>query len=251
METVYRILLDVISAGPMPRHVAFIMDGNRRYAKLRKRSVREGHKEGFQALKRVLEICFRLGVKCVSVYAFSIENFKRSPDEVNALMDLAREKIKELCSHGELLSKYGVRLNVVGNRDLLPVDLQQIILEAEEKTRGHDKAIFNLCMSYTSRDEITTAINNVVQKYHAGEIGLEDITEQEIASHLETHAKGSPRLDVMIRTSGVKRLSDYMLWQASTQHTRIYFTKGFWPDFGLWDLLPIIFDYQKSVWRGS
>jgi len=106
-------------------------------------------------------------------------------------------------------------------------------------------------MPYTSQDEMTTAVNHVVEKYAAGEIDFEDITESEIASHLEIHAKGSPPLDIMIRTSGVKRFSDYMLWQASTQNTRVYFTKGFWPDFGLWDFLPIILEYQKSVWSAS
>lgn len=106
-------------------------------------------------------------------------------------------------------------------------------------------------MPYTSRDEITTAVNHVVEKCDSGELGLESITESEIASHLEIHAKGSPPLDMMIRTSGVRRLSDYMLWQASTHKTRIYFTKGFWPDFGLWDFLPIILEYQKSVWAAS
>ncbi|KAF5378350.1 hypothetical protein D9615_008762 [Tricholomella constricta] len=154
-----QLLLTILAAGPIPKHVAFVMDGNRRYARSRQKKVVEGHTEGFVALRRV-EICLRLDIKCVSAFAFSIENFKRCEEEVDALMGLAEEKLVELCEHGDLLDQYGVRLNVVGRTELLPESVQEAVRKAERMTQHNNRAIFNLCMPYTSRDEITTAIQN-------------------------------------------------------------------------------------------
>ncbi|KAF4616892.1 hypothetical protein D9613_008586 [Agrocybe pediades] len=239
------LLINVLAAGPIPRHVAFVMDGNRRYARMNHKAVRQGHADGFIALRKMLDACFRLNVKCVSAYAFSIENFKRSEDEVSALMALAEEKLAELCSHGDLLEQYGVRVNVVGDKSLLPESLQKAVKKAEDMTRQNNNAIFNLCMPYTSRHEMTKAVETSIQKSISS--GKEEITEEDIYSQLMTSLGGSPPLDILIRTSGVKRLSDYMLWQ-SCQDTQLQFSTTYWPKFGLLDLIPVILDYQRKIW---
>ncbi|GLB41178.1 putative adds multiple copies of isopentenyl pyrophosphate (IPP) to farnesyl pyrophosphate (FPP) to produce dehydrodolichyl diphosphate (Dedol-PP), a precursor of dolichol which is utilized as a sugar carrier in protein glycosylation in the endoplasmic reticulum (ER) [Lyophyllum shimeji] len=245
-----RLLLTVLAAGPIPRHVAFVMDGNRRYARSHRKRPTEGHLEGFQALRRMLEICFVLDIRCVSAFAFSIENFKRSPEEVDTLMGIAEEKLLELCQHGDLLNKYGVRLNVVGNVGLLPKPVQKAARKAENMTRHNKRrvAIFNLCMPYTSRDEMTTAVQTCVQNAMASDSPETPIiTEHDIDRALLTSKGGSPPLDILVRTSGVKRLSDFLLWQCC-ENTQIQFADAYWPDFGLFDLIPIILDYQRKVW---
>jgi len=195
----------------------------------------------------MLEVCLRLGVHCVTVYSFSIENFKRPKEEVDGLMDLFKDRMQELCREEELLSEYGVRLNIIGRIELLPPELQQIIRDTKHLTRHHDRAILNVCMPYTSRDEITTAIQSSIQRYYDGKITLDEITEEEIGSQLATSLAHSPPLDMLIRTSGVSRLSDFLLWQAC-ENTQIHFTSTYWPDFSLWEFVPMLFDYQRKVW---
>ncbi|CAA7267203.1 unnamed protein product [Cyclocybe aegerita] len=238
-------ILKVLAAGPIPRHVAFVMDGNRRYARMHHKAVQQGHSDGFVALRRMLEACLRLNVRCVSAYAFSIENFKRSEEEVNALMAMAEEKLVELCGHGDLLDEYGVRLNVIGKQELLPASVQAAVAKAEGMTAHNTRAIFNLCMPYTSRDEITTAVQKCVRE-------SKDccISEKDIDAALMTSLGGSPPLDILVRTSGVKRLSDFLLWQCC-EDTQLQFSSTYWPDFGLFDFIPIILDYQRKVWSKS
>ncbi|OCH92262.1 Di-trans-poly-cis-decaprenylcistransferase [Obba rivulosa] len=222
------------------------MDGNRRYARSKNKLVKHGHSDGFLALKRVLAICFRLNVKCVSTYGFAIDNFKRSPEEVEALMDLIEEKLLEICEHGDLLEQYGVRLNVVGNTALFPERVRAAAHKAEAISRHNDKAILNLCMPYASSDEMTTAVQSAIRNgLAAGE--YRDITVDDIDSQLMTTLGGSPPLDVLIRTSGVKRLSDFLLWQCC-ENTQLQFSPTYWPDFGLWDFLPMLLDYQRKAW---
>ncbi|KZT69891.1 Di-trans-poly-cis-decaprenylcistransferase [Daedalea quercina L-15889] len=244
------VLLAILAAGPIPRHVAFVMDGNRRYARSHHKRVQEGHAEGFMALRRVLEVCMRLNVRCVSVYAFAIENFKRTPEEVDALMTLAETKLLEICQYGDLLQQYGVRLNVLGKTSLLPPKVQVAVRKAEEMTRGNDRAILNLCMPYASRDEIATAVELAIdhELSREAEDGSEhEITEDDITAQLMSTRAGSPPLDLLVRTSGVRRLSDFLLWQCC-EDTQLQFSPTYWPDFGLWDFVPIILDYQRGVW---
>ncbi|KAI0767900.1 Di-trans-poly-cis-decaprenylcistransferase [Irpex lacteus] len=239
-------LLTVLAAGPVPQHVAFIMDGNRRYARSHHKQVAQGHGDGFEALKRILEMCMKLGVRCVSAYAFAIENFKRSEEEVNALMKLAEEKLVQMAQHGDLLDQYGIRLNVVGKKELLPPAVQEAVKKAEDLTRHNNKAILNLCMSYASQDDITTAVEATVRESLRN--GNEKVlTEEDVDAHIMTSAVDSPPVDILVRTSGVKRLSDFFTWQCC-ENTQIQFTDCYWPDFGLWDLLPIILDYQRKIW---
>ncbi|KAG8929730.1 cis-prenyltransferase, partial [Tulasnella sp. 418] len=217
-----RLVIAVLSAGPVPTHIAIIMDGNRRYARSHQKLVQEGHAEGFNALHRTLEVCLKLQIKCVSVYAFSIENFKRSPAEVEALMQLAKNKLMEFCRQDELLQRYGVRLNIIGRKEMLPEDVQEVASQVEYLTRHNTNAILNICMPYTSRDEMTSAIQTSLQKSLPNTKGkgkrpdsmeFREITEHDIDANLLTNLKGSPPLDILIRTSGTNRFSDFMLWQ--------------------------------------
>ncbi|KAI0929301.1 hypothetical protein AcW1_006281 [Taiwanofungus camphoratus] len=205
-------VLTILAAGPVPRHIAFVMDGNRRYARLHHKQISEGHSEGFLALRRMLEICMQLHVRCVTAYAFAIENFKRSPEEVDALMNLAVEKLVEISQHGDLLDEYGVRLNVLGKTERLPPKVQAAIHKAENMSRNNNRAILNICMPYAARDDIATAVESAV-RLAVEKGGHREITEEDIDAQLMTSVVGSPPLDVLIRTSGVKRLSDFLLWQ--------------------------------------
>lgn len=242
-----RALLIVLAAGPIPRHVAFVMDGNRRYARRKHLDVSTGHADGFLALRRVLEICVRLDIRCVTAYAFSIENFKRSPTEVETLMSLAKTKLAELCEQGELLEQYGIRLNVLGKVSLFPEDVQVVVRRAEELTKKNSRAILNLCMPYTSRDEMASAMHAAVTETLAAGDPIESITEASIAAQLMTSRARSPPLDVLVRTSGVRRLSDFLLWQCC-EDTQIQFVDTNWPDFGLCDFVPILLEFQRKVW---
>jgi len=163
-------------------------------------------------------------------------------------MQLAEEKLLELCQQGQLLDTHGVRLNVLGKTELLPPSVQAAVRKAEDMTRHNDRAILNICMPYTSSHEITSAVQSVVRSAIAsGAESYPEITENDIEAHLMTSKVGSPPLDILIRTSGVKRLSDYLLWQCC-ENTQIHFTPTYWPSFGLWDFVPVILDYQRKVW---
>ncbi|KAJ3710327.1 Decaprenyl diphosphate synthase-like protein [Lentinula raphanica] len=220
-----RSLLQILASGPIPQHVGFVMDGNWRYARGKGKLVQEGHGDGYLALRRVLEICLRLNIHCVSVYAFAIDNFKRPKQEVEALMQLAESELLELCSHGDLLQEYGVKLNVIGRISLFPESVQAAFRRAEDLTKENNRSILSVCMPYSSRDEMTTAVEDCIR---GADDAIEDITEDTLNSHLMSVKRGSPPLDILVRTSGV--------------------TDCNWPDFELFDFVPIILEWQRSVW---
>ncbi|MCJ1367853.1 cis-prenyltransferase [Acarospora aff. strigata] len=338
------LLIGALRQGPIPQHVAFVMDGNRRFARNHRIETVEGHNLGFEALARILEVCYKSGVKVVTIYAFSIENFKRSKYEVDALMDMAKVKLSQLAQHGDLLDRYGASIRILGQRELVKPDVLEAIDKAVKLTSGNGKAILNVCFPYTSRDEITTAIRDTVADYSnplpslqrpfseshiihtirarqlsttttttqyqdgtrspsgttsdpedsaASSITLhsedplplphekhdpdhdhhnnthtndpndadlllqdtkpppfgavypdpETITPDTLTSHMFT--AGTPPLDLLVRTSGVERLSDFMLWQCH-QDTDIVFLECLWPEFDLWSFLPVLVEWQ---WR--
>jgi len=241
-----RILLSVLAAGPVPQHIGFVMDGNRRYARMHQKRVQEGHYDGFHALHSILDVCLRLRIRCVSVYAFSIENFKRPREEVDALMELAKEKLVEMSQKGDILDRNGVRLNIIGRRSLLPPDVQEVAARVENMTKHNKSAILNICMPYTSRDEMARAARDCIKDCKEFS-DAENITELDLDKHMEMSYRGSPPLDVLVRTSGTFRLSDFMLWQTS-ENTQIHFTSTYWPDYGLWDFIPIVLAFQKKAW---
>ncbi|CEH16844.1 Cis-prenyltransferase [Ceraceosorus bombacis] len=227
------------------------MDGNRRWANSQKipLPVKQGHISGFGALKTVLEVCLELrGLDTVSVYAFAIDNFKREPEEVEALMMLAKRNLKELAGHGEVLARHSVRLRIVGRRELLPVDVRAAVESVERMTLGNKRATLNVCIPYASRDEMAGAVRSLVD--HTSRLRQNEVEWQCTQDALQQRMllAHSPPVDVMVRTSGVKRLSDFMLWQ-SCEETHLHFTARYWPLFGLRELIPIILDYQRAEWR--
>lgn len=371
------------------------MDGNRRFAKNHKIEVVEGHNLGFEALAKILEVCYKIGVKCVTIYAFSIENFKRTKYEVDALMDMAKTKLSQLAQHGELLERYGAKMQFLGQKEMVRPDVLEAIEKAIALTSGNGRATLNICAPYTSRDEITTAIrntvldftkpmrpvlkrpfsethiarnikarqlstvtendetngaeksdsaaeeeaiaaynriDNIVERYlenldpdqsfdaptdtvldilrdhslseeekrsavdrtlnspisntdfadlkaltalldptasqDSSTLNLstsdpttntslppntnypdpETITEDTITAHTFTGAD-TPPLDLLIRTSGVERLSDFMLWQCH-QDTEIVFLKCMWPEFDLWHFMPVLLEWQWQRRKG-
>ncbi|KAF2674063.1 Di-trans-poly-cis-decaprenylcistransferase [Microthyrium microscopicum] len=159
------VLLGALRHGPVPKHIAFVMDGNRRFARSKRQEVTEGHSAGFEALARILEICYKIGVKVVTVYAFSIENFKRSRSEVDNLMDMAKMRLGQLAQHGQLLDKYGAKIQLLGRREMIRPDVLETLDQAMELTRHNTKAVLNICAPYTSRDEMATAIQKTVVQY--------------------------------------------------------------------------------------
>jgi ditrans,polycis-polyprenyl diphosphate synthase len=326
------LLIRSLQCGPIPEHIAFVMDGNRRYARSRKLETVEGHNLGFEALAKILEVCYKSGVKCVTIYAFSIENFKRSRWEVDALMDMAKTKLVQMSAHGELFERYGAKVRVLGDRDLIREDVLKQVDRAVEMTKDNGKAVLNVCFPYTSREEITHSIRETVkdfsnppekkktkklfsenhiqqtirsrQLYSVEEedgksqdslplpsngdttgsdldssISDQDLSttstnretpssrtshdtspilkpSQQARAHLpdpetitaETLTKNmytcdSPPLDLLVRTSGVSRLSDFMLWQCH-EGTELRFLDILWPEFDLLHFLPVLLEWQ-------
>ncbi|XP_012543466.1 dehydrodolichyl diphosphate synthase complex subunit DHDDS isoform X2 [Monomorium pharaonis] len=235
------LALKIIKTGKIPRHVAFIMDGNRRFANKQNITKKEGHSMGFEKLAETLSWCMDLGITEVTVYAFSIENFKRNKKEVDELMDLARQKFKRLLEETDELTKAGVCIRVIGNFSLLPEDVYKLIAQTMAVTKDNNKAFLNLAFSYTTRDELTNTIKDIAKGIKHSDILPEDINEDLISDCLYTYK--SPNPDLLIRTSGEIRLSDFLLWQIS--NTCLYFTNALWPEFSIWDFLGAIFYYQR------
>ncbi|KAL4821811.1 putative undecaprenyl diphosphate synthase-domain-containing protein [Aspergillus spinulosporus] len=335
------LLVGAIRQGPVPQHIAFIMDGNRRFARSHGIETVEGHNLGFEALARILEVCYRSGVQVVTIYAFSIENFKRSKFEVDALMEMARVKLSQMAQHGEILDRYGAKVRILGRLDLLRPDVLAAVNRAVDMTKNNGDRVLNICFPYTSRDEITGAIRDTVAEYskpirsthssstiprtpfsedhitqnirsqalngklenlsnesdsvsESSTLGEDDvqkpneqnklyqsesalsstttlhlpdqltksqttnssdseppvfkspetITRQTLADHMLT--RDNPPLDLLIRTSGVERLSDFMLWQCH-ENTEIAFLDILWPEFDLWQFLPVLLRWQRMV----
>ncbi|KAK0934570.1 cis-prenyltransferase [Friedmanniomyces endolithicus] len=346
------LLIATLKCGPIPQHIAFVMDGNRRYARTHHLETVQGHHLGFEALARVLEVCYKSGVKAVTIYAFSIENFKRSKYEVDGLMDMAKTKLVQMSQHGELFDRYGARVRVLGDTTLVRRDVLEHVERAVEMTRHNGEAVLNVCFPYTSREEITRSIRETVREFSeprvrrpAGKRGFSEthvlrslrsrqlggiveedgegmgkatalgsserdvedddvdddsteMSEQDLDAasalhpessqtshspsptlkpapeeppsspssprrrhrqhhlpdpetlteeHLDknTYTYPAPPLDLLIRTSGVYRLSDFMLWQCH-EKTEIRFLDCLWPEFDLWYFLPVLLEWQ---WR--
>ncbi|RNA39840.1 dehydrodolichyl diphosphate syntase complex subunit DHDDS [Brachionus plicatilis] len=239
---IQRIFGNILLNGPVPKHVAIIMDGNRRYAKLKNIKKIEGHMSGFDKLVEALSWCFLMNVKEISVYAFSIENFKRSDDEVNALFDLAREKFQRLLDEKEKINKLKVCIRFFGNVSLLPQDLQVIISKVVQMSKHNKNLFMNICIAYTSRDEITMAVREISQGVNEQKILINDINEALIEQCLYT--SNSFPVDLLVRTSGEVRLSDFLLWQCNA--TNLTFVKQMWPEFSVWNFYMAILNFQLN-----
>ena len=234
--------MEEIDQEKLPRHIAIIMDGNGRWAKKKALSRISGHLKGVNAVREVVTACRELGVKVLTLYAFSIENWKRPAEEVNALMGLLKEYLQKECD--EMLQN-NIRLNAIGRVSDLPPDVQATLQETIKKTDRCDGMILNLALSYGGRSEILHAVQGIISDLQKAKIKLEEMTVQRFSQYLWTH--GLPDPDLLIRTSGEFRISNFLLWQIA--YTELYVTDTLWPDFDRKELSKAIADYQSRERR--
>ncbi|MBX9923090.1 MAG: di-trans,poly-cis-decaprenylcistransferase [Rhabdochlamydiaceae bacterium] len=231
-----------VRLGLIPEHVAIIMDGNRRWAKLRGFPPVYGHWKGAEVLTEILRFASKLGVKVLTVYAFSTENWSRSPKEIDQLMRLIsfylRKKRKSMIEES-------VRLETIGDLSRLPDFVREKLRQVKEDTASGSKIRLVLALNYGSRDEIKRAVEKIADDLKSEKIVRNQISEELISSYLDTASLGDPSL--FIRTSGEQRLSNFLLWQLS--YTEVYLTKVLWPDFKPIDLLDAIFEFQRRERR--
>ena len=225
-------------SGPIPRHVAIIMDGNGRWANERRLPRPFGHRAGMKAVREAVEGALEAGVEVLTLFAFSEENWNRPATEISALMELLEEYIaKEVAE----LREEGVRVRVLGDRSRLAPGGRAAVERVERETAGGEKLSLNLCISYSSRGEIARAARLLAEEVLKGTTKLEDIDEDAIRAKLYTAPWGDP--DLLIRTSGEQRLSNFLLWQLA--YTELYITPVLWPDFNRRTLFDAILDYQR------
>jgi len=232
----------VAARGHLPRHIAIIMDGNGRWAKQRNLPRIAGHNEGINSVREVTRECGLIGIKVLTLYTFSVENWSRPRTEVSALMMLLLRTIR---NEIEELHKNNVRLTLIGRLEDLPAEPLNGLLEGVERTRHNQGLNLNLALSYGSRTEILDATRAIARKVQAGLIQPEAIDERLFSEHLYTHQMPDP--DLLIRTSGEQRISNFLLWQLA--YTEIYVTPVFWPDFRSRELLLAVSDYQQRERR--
>ncbi|RLE80370.1 MAG: di-trans,poly-cis-decaprenylcistransferase [Thermoprotei archaeon] len=241
-----KVLLKQIKSRSLPSHIAFILDGNRRWARERGLPPWYGHEQGARKAEDVLRWCLELGIKTVSLYVLSTENLKRSPEEVSHILTLA-EKYMEKALNEELFDKYKVKVKALGKIDLLPITLRKKIKALEEKTSNYDKHYLNICIAYGGRSEIVDAVKRICADVIKGKLKLEDIDEDVVKRYLYTSHLPNPEPDLVIRTSGEARISNFLLYQIA--YSELLFLDVYWPDFRKIDLLRAIRIYQKRSRR--
>ncbi|MDM7988036.1 MAG: isoprenyl transferase [Smithella sp.] len=231
-----------IDTDKLPRHIAIIMDGNGRWAEKHTMGRIRGHRKGAQVVRTVVRACREIGIPYLTLYAFSSENWERPAKEVQALMFLLEEYLdKELAE----LQKQEIRLTTIGEIDRLNPSVKEKLLQVKERTLKNDKMVLNLALSYGAQDEIILAVKKIIQDNKTGKIDIDQINKETFSHYLYT--SGMPDPDLMIRTSGEYRISNFLLWQMA--YTELYFTKVLWPDFTKEDLYKAIAGFQKRERR--
>ena len=221
----------------LPKHVAIIMDGNRRWAKKNGKTTPQGHKEGAETLKRLAKFANKLGIKYMTVYAFSTENWKRAEDEVGAIMKLLKYYILDFFKSND----DNVKVKVIGKIEELPKDIYEEIKAVEEKTKNNTGMVLNIAFNYGGRDEITTATKNIANLVLEGKLNPQDITEDTISQNLYTANQPDP--DLLIRTSGEERISNFLPWQIA--YSEFVFSDKYWPEYSDEDFIDSIAIYQR------
>ena len=224
----------------MPEHIAIIMDGNRRWAKAKGLPVALGHKEGAKTLEKIVRHANKIGLKYITVYAFSTENWKRAEDEVSALMLLLQGYIDK---YSKFADSENIKVQFLGEMSAFSEKMQKGIEDCRERTKNNTGVTFNIALNYGGRDELVHAIKNIAQKVRNNEIDIEDINENLVSDNLYT--SGMPDPDLMIRTSGEIRTSNFLPWQLT--YTEFLFVDKNWPDFTEEDLDNAIIEYQKRT----
>lgn len=222
----------------LPKHIALIMDGNRRWAKERNLDIKQGHYAGAESLEKVALYANKIGIKYMTVYAFSTENWKRSEAEVKGLMLLLKVYVEKMLAK---TNSNNIKINILGDISKLDISLQKSINKILDKTKENTGLTLNIAFNYGGRDEIVKATQKISEEVKKGNINVEDIDEKMVGDYLYT--KGQPDPDIMIRTSGELRLSNFLLWQLA--YTEFVFLNKYWPDFNEKDLDNAVEDFQK------
>jgi tritrans,polycis-undecaprenyl-diphosphate synthase [geranylgeranyl-diphosphate specific] len=241
-----RWLWSQVKNGEKIEHIAIVLDGNRRWASENELNPWLGHKKGAETVEQLLDWCERLGVKFVTLYTFSTENFRRSPEEITAIMEIAEEKFRKLLTD-ERIHRNKVHVKVIGRVNLLPESLQQLIAEVEKATENYDQQFLNFAFAYGGRAEIVDAAKIIAEKVKDGELILDDVNEKTFEKYLYTAHMSNQEPDLIIRTSGEERLSGFLLWQSA--YSELAFLDVYWPDFRLIDLLRAIRTFQTRKRR--
>mgnify|MGYP003884009883 CR=1 FL=1 len=231
---------------PKPEHIAIILDGNRRWALDHSLNPHLGHYYGADKTESVLRWCLDLGVKTITLYAFSTENFKRPPDEVKELMNLFEHKLKQMLDN-EDIHKHKVRVKAIGRLNLLPKKIQRLIKQVEDATKDYNEHFLNLAMAYGGRAEIVDAAKEIAQNITEGTLSPEEIDEDVFEKYLYTAHLPKQDPDLIIRTSGEERLSGFLLYQSA--YSELFFVDVYWPEFRRIDILRAIRTYQKRKRR--
>ncbi len=229
-----------IKDNPMPTHVGIILDGNRRFAKQQKQTSTFGHTIGAQRIDEVLDWCFEAGVKVVTIYVFSTENFTRKEEEVHHIMGIAQERF-ETVARSEVIHRHEVRVRAIGQLGLLPKSLLTAIKEAEDTTAEYNHFQLNVAIGYGGRTEIVDAVRSIAEKVQKGTLNPSEISDSTIEKHLYTAGIADPEL--IIRTSGEERLSGFLLWQSA--YSELYFADVYWPDIRKIDFWRALRTYQQ------
>jgi undecaprenyl diphosphate synthase len=235
-------LLDNIDKTRLPEHIAIIMDGNGRWAKKQGLLRTLGHERGSESVREIIQACVQLGVQNLTLYAFSTENWNRPKLEVDTLMKIL---VKQLRKELSTFEEQNIRLNTIGNFDKLPTSVQSELNAVKEKTKDNTKMTLTLALSYGAREEMVNAVKSISDKVKNNIISIDSIDDSIINEHLYTH--NLPDVDLLIRTSGEHRISNFLLWQIA--YAELYFTDILWPDFKEQDLYEAIISYQKRERR--
>jgi len=235
-------LLNSIKNGPIPKHVALILDGNRRWARSKGMAHTFGHRVGADVAEKVLEWCLDLKIQTVTLYVLSTENLKRSQEELSEILRLIKERAEKLVNDPRI-HRNRVRVTVIGRRQLIPDDVRRALERLEETTKEYDNYFLNIAVAYGGRAEIVDAAKRIALKVKEGHLSVEDIDEKVIEANLYTFGIPNSDPDLIIRTSGEERISNFLLWQSA--YSELVFLDIFWPEFRKIDLLRTIRTYQR------
>lgn len=246
MKPIYKLyerrLLRTVLKGEIPNHIAIIMDGNRRFARKKGMIELMGHEFGSKKAEEVLEWCWELGVKMLTLYAFSTENFGRSEIEKRNIFQIFERELKRLLSDRKTYERR-VRVKIVGKRELLPVNIQNLVEKVEKATEGHDKCFLNIAVAYGGRQELIDATKKIIERVKRGELMVEEIDESVVNESLYNSHELYAKVDIVIRSGGEQRLSNFLPWQ--TANSVAYFCDVYWPEFRKIDLLRAIREWQR------
>ena len=235
-----------VRSGAKPEHIAVILDGNRRWALKHSLNPWMGHRQGAEKVEELLDWCLEMGVKSVTLYAFSTENFRRSPKEVEEIMRIAEEKLRKILTD-KRIHENNVKVKIIGRKNLLPKSLRKLADEVEESTKNYNKHFLNIALAYGGRAEIVDAARKIAERVEKGEIEYKQIDEKLFEKFLYTAHLPKQDPDLIIRTSGEERLSGFLLWQSA--YSELCFLDIYWPEFRKIDLLRAIRTFQKRKRR--